>query len=139
MKNSFGQNKQKKYSFFTSSNSSVLLLICHSYMSWSTWFISLKLCVGFSISIPSRFHYTWYFYPTDSMHYLTLKRLNSFQNKNNIKATYIFATRPDFQVARRSLKIQWNCLCWSSPKNWPGDELFKLFNFPSFDYVIFSQ
>ena len=27
----------------------VLLLICHSYMSWSTRFVSLKLCVGFSI------------------------------------------------------------------------------------------
>ena len=27
----------------------VLLLICNSYTSWSTWFISLKLCVGFSI------------------------------------------------------------------------------------------
>ena len=27
----------------------VLLLICDSYMSWSTRFISLKLCVGFSI------------------------------------------------------------------------------------------
>ena len=27
----------------------VLLLICDSYMSWSTRFVSLKLCVGFSI------------------------------------------------------------------------------------------
>ena len=27
----------------------VLFLICNSYMSWSTKFISLKLCVGFSI------------------------------------------------------------------------------------------
>ena len=27
----------------------VLLLICDSYMSWRTWFISLKLCVEFSI------------------------------------------------------------------------------------------
>ena len=26
-----------------------LLLICDSYMSWSTRFVSLKLCVGFSI------------------------------------------------------------------------------------------
>ena len=28
----------------------VLLLICDCYMRWSTKFISLKLCVGFSIS-----------------------------------------------------------------------------------------
>ena len=27
----------------------VLLLICDSYMRWSTRFVSLKLCVGFSI------------------------------------------------------------------------------------------
>ena len=27
----------------------VLLLICDSYVSWSTRFVSLKLCVGFSI------------------------------------------------------------------------------------------
>ena len=27
----------------------VLLLICDSYMSWNTRFVSLKLCVGFSI------------------------------------------------------------------------------------------
>ena len=27
----------------------VLLLICDSYMNWSTRFVSLKLCVGFSI------------------------------------------------------------------------------------------
>ena len=34
---------------FASPNSSVLLLICNSYTSWSTRFISLKLCLGFSI------------------------------------------------------------------------------------------
>ena len=27
----------------------VLLLICDSCMSWSTMFVSLKMCVGFSI------------------------------------------------------------------------------------------
>ena len=27
----------------------VLLLICNSYMSWSTRFLSLKLCMGFSV------------------------------------------------------------------------------------------
>ena len=29
--------------------STVLLLICDSYMSWSTKFVSLKVCLGFSI------------------------------------------------------------------------------------------
>ena len=27
----------------------VLLLCCNYFMSWSTWFVSLKLCMGFSI------------------------------------------------------------------------------------------
>ena len=35
--------------FLESQLSTVLLLMCESYMSWSTSFISLNLCVGFSI------------------------------------------------------------------------------------------
>ena len=46
----------------------VLILICDSYMRWSTKFVALKLCVPFSI--PFRFF----------MDYLTLKRHNSFEN-----------------------------------------------------------
>ena len=34
----------------------VLLLICDSYTSWSTKFVSLKLCVGFSIFDSVRFY-----------------------------------------------------------------------------------
>ena len=34
----------------------VLLLIRNSYMSWSTRFISLKVCVGFRFSIPFLFY-----------------------------------------------------------------------------------
>ena len=52
----FGQNKRyKKCPLFSFARSSpfyfiaVLFLICDSYMSWSTRFVSLKLCVGFSI------------------------------------------------------------------------------------------
>ena len=50
-KNFFGQNKgYKKCPFFFPELQliTVLLLICDSYMSWSTRFVSLKLCVGFS-------------------------------------------------------------------------------------------
>ena len=43
LKNSLGQNKRYKKCL------AVLLLIFISYMSWSTRFVSLKLCVGFSI------------------------------------------------------------------------------------------
>ena len=33
---------------FANSISSILLLICNSCKSWSTWLISLKMCAGFS-------------------------------------------------------------------------------------------
>ena len=50
---SFGQNKRyQKYPLFFFRELQLitfLLLICDSYMNWSTKFVSLKLCVGFSI------------------------------------------------------------------------------------------
>ena len=62
----------------------VLLLIRDSYMSWSTRFISLKVCVGFSIF--------------DSVSFL-LKFIFLFKKKHelfdfNRKATHGFAPRP---------------------------------------------
>ena len=49
---SFGQNKWYKNALFFIRELqliTVLLLICGSYMCWSTRFVSLKLCVGFSV------------------------------------------------------------------------------------------
>ena len=71
----------------------VLLLIRNSYTSWSTWFISLKLCIGFSIFDSVSFLLDFIFCSTKSMDSLTLKRHNSFQNKNTRKATHRFAPR----------------------------------------------
>ena len=52
-KNFFGQNKWYKkcptFFFHEPQLITVLLLICNSYMSWSTSFVSLWNCVGFSI------------------------------------------------------------------------------------------
>ena len=67
-----------------------LLLICDSYMSWSTRFVFIKLCVRFSI-----FHLAWfflilYFSSTKFVDFLTLTSNNSFQNQNNRKATHSF-------------------------------------------------
>ena len=44
-------NATKMHSFFFHEHQpiTVLLLIRNSYTSWNTWFIPLKLCVGFSI------------------------------------------------------------------------------------------
>ena len=58
----------------------VLLLICDSYMSWSTRFNSLKLCVGFSISNAVSFLLKFIFLYNKIMDFLNLKRHNSFQN-----------------------------------------------------------
>ena len=41
--------QNKKCSLFSFTSSTVLLLICDSYMSWSTRFVSLNVCVRFSI------------------------------------------------------------------------------------------
>ena len=70
----------------------VSLLIRYCYMSWSTRFIPLKLCVVFSI-FDSAF-ISLYFCSTKSIDSLTLQRPNFFQIKNNRKVTYNFAPRP---------------------------------------------
>ena len=41
--------KMLSFSFRRLQLIAILLLICDSYMSWSTRFVSLNLCVGFSI------------------------------------------------------------------------------------------
>ena len=48
---------------------------------------------------------------------LTLKSHNSFQNENNKKAIYSFATRPlIFKLQQEVLKFNDICVSWSSPK-----------------------
>ena len=76
----------------------VLLLICDSYMSWSTRFVSLKLYKGFSIFVFLSFLLKFiflgsYFCSTKSVDSFTLKRHNSFQILNNRKATHSLAHR----------------------------------------------
>ena len=51
------------------------------------------------------------------MYSFTLKRHNSFQNKNNRKATHSFAPRPlIFKLQREVLKFNDIYVSWSSPK-----------------------
>ena len=51
------------------------------------------------------------------MNYLILKRYNSFQNKNNRKATLSFAPRPlIFKLQQEVLKFNGICVSWSTPK-----------------------
>ena len=70
---------------------------------------------------------------------LTLKRHNSFQNKNNRKATHSFARRPlIFKMQQVVLKFSGICVSWSSPKTGLGTNFLSLEN-RSFKYLTFSQ
>ena len=80
----------------------LLLLTCNSYTSSSKRFISLKLCVRFSIFDSVSFLLLFIFFSTKSMGSLTLKRHNSFQNKNDRIVAHIFAPRPlTFKLQQR--------------------------------------
>ena len=101
------------------------------YTSWSKRFISLKVCVGFSSFDLISFLLKFMFFSSKTMDSLTSKRHNSFQNKNNRKATHTDL----LPVARRfgwRLKIQWYLRELVLLRNWPGDELFKLRNYLNF-------
>ena len=78
----FGENKRYKKCplFFCELQLiTVSLLICDSYMSSSTRFVSRKLCVGFSV-FDSVLFLLKFICLTKCMNSLTLKHHNSFQN-----------------------------------------------------------
>ena len=104
----------------------VLLLICDSYMSWSTRFVSLKLCRDFPFSIPFRFYQNLYYCSTKCMDSLNLKRHNSFQNKIMEKPPTVLLPDLWFLSCKKSFKIQWYLLELEFPKNWVGEKIFKL-------------
>ena len=85
---SLGQKTLRKIpSFLFRSNWSQLYL----YTSWNTWFIPLKLCVGFFIFDSASILWNLYFCYTKSMESFTLKRHSFFQNKNHRTAKHSFA------------------------------------------------
>ena len=95
--------------------------------SLSTWFISLKLWVVFSILTLSRFPWTIYLFSTKSMNCQTLNVIILFKIKNNRKNTHNFAPRPlIYKLQKKVWKFNHICVSWSSRKNWPGDKMFKL-------------
>ena len=115
----------------------VLLLICDSYMSWNTRFLSQKLCVGFSI-----FHFVSFllkFIFLSTKIHVTFKLHNSFQNQNNRKATHSFAPRSlIFKLQQEILKFNDTCVSWSFAKT----DLVTNFLYPenqSLENFSFSQ
>ena len=72
------------------------------------------------------------------MDFLTLKRHNSFQNKNNRKATPIFVPKPMmFKFQQEVLKFNDISVSWSSPKTDLVTNFLNLEN-RSFENVSFS-
>ena len=70
---------------------------------------------------------------------LTLKRHNSFQNKNNRKATHNFAPRPlILKLQQEVLKFNYICVSWSSPKTDLVTSFLNVEN-RSFENVRLSQ
>ena len=70
---------------------------------------------------------------------LTLKRHNSFQNKNNRKVTHVFTPRPlFFKLQQEALKFNDICMSWSSPKTDLMTNFLNLKN-RSFENVSCSQ
>ena len=73
------------------------------------------------------------------MDFLNLKRHNSFQNKNNRKATHSFAPRPlIFKLQQEVSKFNYIFVIWSSPKTNVETNLLNLGN-QDFQYVTFAQ
>ena len=115
------------------------LLIRNFYTVWSTRFISLKLCVEFSIFSSISFFYSLYFCSAKSIYYLNSKRHNSLQNKNNRKVTHAFASRPlIFTLQQEVWKFSDICVSWTSPKTDLETNFLNLEN-PSFVHLTFSQ
>ena len=71
-----------------------------------------------------------YICSTKSMDSLTLKSFNSFQKKNNRKATHSFASRLlIFKLQQDVLKFNCICVSWSSPKTGMETNFSNLFTF----------
>ena len=89
----------------------VLLLTRDSYISWSTRFVSLKSCVGFSIFDSASFLLNFSFFSRKSMD------SNSFHNWNNRKSSHSFALRHFiFELQQKVWKFNDICVSWSSLK-----------------------
>ena len=131
-KNSFRENKRWNTLFFLSQALTPSQLIWNSYMSWSTRFVSLKLCVRFSIFDSVLFLLKFIFL------FNKIRELFDFQYFNNFIIPFKIkiienphtALLPDLWCL--SFKIQLNLkfndiyLSWSSPKT---DLVTNFFNF----------
>ena len=114
----------------------VLLLIDNSKNSRSTRFISLKLCVGFSIFDSVSFLLKFILLFNKNTDFFPLKRHNSFQNTSNRKARYSFFLT--FKLKQEFWTINDICVSLNSPKPEIETNFLNLKN-RRFDYVTFPS
>ena len=116
----------------------VLLLICDSYLNWSTRLISLKMCLEFSIFDSASFLLKFMFL-FNKKHWLfsfliitfkikTVEKTSSFTSR-----TMIFRLQEEIANLIKSASVG-----WSSPKTDPKTNFLNLENW-SFEYLTFSQ
>ena len=137
------KTSQKMHSFFFRELVTVFSfsfsLFFFTYASWSTRFISLELCVGFSIpsflSVLSKLIFLF----KKNMDCLPLKLIIPFKIKT-IEKPHSFDPRPSSQIFKLHqgvLKIQWYCVSWSFPKTCLESNFSNLNR--SFEYATFSH
>ena len=78
--NKINSKKMPSFIFFEFKLITVLLLVCNSYMNWSTRFVSLKQCLGFSVFDSLSFLWNFIFLFKKLHGSLALKRHHFFRN-----------------------------------------------------------
>ena len=121
---SFRQNRWSKKipSFFCHELQliTVLLLICDSYMSWSTRFVSLKLCVWFCFT----FNKVYIFVQQNAWTLWLWNVTIHFKIKIMEKPHTVLLPDPWFLNYDKNRKIQY-LRELELPKNWTGDKFFE--------------
>ena len=116
----------------------VLLLICDSYLNWSTRLISLKMCVEFSIFDSASFLLKFMFL-FNKKHWLFSFLIITFKIKTVEKTSSFTSRTMIFRLPEEIanlIKSAW--VGWSSPKTDPKTNFLNLENW-SFEYLTFSQ
>ena len=106
----------------------VLILICNFYSSLSTKFISLKLCVGFSIFYSVSFLLKFIFLFNKKHGLFDFKNvIIPFKMKTIANPHTVLLLNLWFLSCNKKFKNFMISVCeLELPKNWPGDEFFKL-------------
>ena len=116
----------------------VLLLICDSYLNWSTRLISLKMCVEFSIFDSASFLLKFMFL-FNKKHWLFSFLIITFKIKTVEKTSSFTSRTMIFRLQEEIanlIKSAW--VGWSSPKTDPKTNFLNLENW-SFENLTFSQ